>query len=624
MSTGPLAPGSPPARWFPGGLRRKYTVLVAGLMLLVIGAFGGTEMWVSYRDARQRVEQLQAAQAQVVAGAIQGAFKNIERHVHTVTALPWTERDWFTLPLRRQEYERLLRLLPSVDSVALAVDGQRLLLVSRRSNDEVAVPPKDLGVRAGEVSPPPAMPPTPAPMVRSGRLDYEDDYEPFLTWTLSFAEAGVGGTTQVRVGLRALARELHEALSQAGSDVFAIDGDGVIVLHSNPALQVARQRVAWFDAAAAPHGGTTGSRVTAGGPGDAAVLRTTLALADPQWQVVVEQPLALAMQPVWAALRRTAVFMVLALVLALAGSFWLGEWLTRPIRQIHAAVQRLSAGDLGARVHLATGDELQALAERFNEMADRVQDSHRNLAERVAEKTRDLQAANHHKSEFLAHMSHELRTPLNAVIGFSEALKDQLFGTLNAKQMEYVQDIHASGAHLLSLINDLLDLSKIEAGRLDIDAAEFVLVDVVNSAMALVRERAIGRRQVLRLHLDDAPATWVADARRLKQVLVNLLINAVKFTPPGGHIDLTVRLAGEQGLEIDVADNGPGIPEADRAHVFEEFYQGRDQAGEHTEGTGLGLPLVKRLVELQGGAVALICEPGKGTRVRFNLPRGQV
>ena len=233
--------------------------------------------------------------------------------------------------------------------------------------------------------------------------------------------------------------------------------------------------------------------------------------------------------------------------------------------------------------------------------------------------TERAEAANRAKSEFLANMSHELRTPLNAIIGFSEVLIDRMFGEVNEKQADYLKDIHESGRHLLSLINDILDLSKIEAGRMDLEVSSFHLPTALSNAMTLVRERA--QRHGIRLGLDVDPrlGEFQADERKVKQILVNLLSNAVKFTPDGGRVDVSARLDTTK-VAIAIKDTGIGIAPQDHAAVFEEFKQvGRDYTRK-AEGTGLGLALTKRFVELHGGEISLASSLGSGSTFTVTLP----
>jgi signal transduction histidine kinase/putative methionine-R-sulfoxide reductase with GAF domain len=241
------------------------------------------------------------------------------------------------------------------------------------------------------------------------------------------------------------------------------------------------------------------------------------------------------------------------------------------------------------------------------------------LFREIQEKSAQLEVANRHKSEFLANMSHELRTPLNAIIGFSEALGERMFGELNEKQAEYLKDIHESGRHLLSLINDILDLSKIEAGRMELELSSFHLPTALSNAVTLVRERAQRHGIQLTVEVDAGLGEFSGDERKFKQILLNLLSNAVKFTPDGGRVEVSARGNGA-GIEVAVRDTGIGIAPQDHAAVFEEFKQvGRDKM-RAAEGTGLGLALTRRFVELHGGEIRLQSEPGKGSTFSFTLP----
>ena len=232
---------------------------------------------------------------------------------------------------------------------------------------------------------------------------------------------------------------------------------------------------------------------------------------------------------------------------------------------------------------------------------------------------RELEAASQHKSEFLANMSHELRTPLNAIIGFSEVLSERMFGDLNEKQEEYLKDIHASGQHLLSLINDILDLSKIEAGRMELEVTDVDLPTAIENALVLVRERA-GRRGIdLHQALDQRLGTIRGDERKIKQVLLNLLSNALKFTPEGGRIDIRAGLVGGMA-EITVTDTGVGIAPEDQEAIFEEFRQ-VGTAAKKVEGTGLGLALSRKFIELHGGRIWVKSRVGAGSMFTFTLPR---
>jgi len=240
------------------------------------------------------------------------------------------------------------------------------------------------------------------------------------------------------------------------------------------------------------------------------------------------------------------------------------------------------------------------------------------LFRELADKSRQLEVASQHKSEFLANMSHELRTPLNAIIGFSEVLTDRMFGEVNEKQEEYLKDIYGSGQHLLSLINDILDLSKIEAGRMELELTDFDLPTALDNAIMLVRERAARHGISLHKSFDERLGQIQADERKVRQVVLNLLSNAIKFTPEGGRIE--VLAAPKDGaVEVSVSDTGVGIAPEDQETVFEEFRQ-VGTAAKKVEGTGLGLTLCRRFVELHGGRIWVKSELGVGSMFTFSLP----
>jgi len=231
-----------------------------------------------------------------------------------------------------------------------------------------------------------------------------------------------------------------------------------------------------------------------------------------------------------------------------------------------------------------------------------------------------LAVASQHKSEFLASMSHELRTPLNAIIGFSEVLLERMFGELNERQDDYLRDIWSSGKHLLELLNDILDLSKIEAGQMVLSRSKFAVRESLDYCLSMVRERALQQRVLLSLDVDPEIGLLDADRLRFRQVVLNLLSNAVKFTPEGGRVDVRAFVRG-QDLVVLVADTGVGVQAEDRERIFDSFQQGT-HSSEQVEGTGLGLTLSKRILELHGGRIWVESEAGKGSTFGIALPAG--
>jgi signal transduction histidine kinase len=339
------------------------------------------------------------------------------------------------------------------------------------------------------------------------------------------------------------------------------------------------------------------------------------------WKVFVEQPESAAFAPLSGKIWRTALIIAGFVAAALALSILLARRLVRPIKRLQVAAEAIGAGAYDERIELERRDELGALATAFNVMAEHVHDLIEGLERKVAERTQALEVASKHKSEFLANMSHELRTPLNAIVGFSQVLRQKLFGEVNDKQEEYLDDILSSADHLLSLINDILDLSKVEAGQVELELGLFSLREALERGIVMVRERAMKSGIALDLKLDPEVDLVEADERRIRQVVFNLLSNAVKYTPQGGRVDVSTALVDGE-VRIAVRDTGLGIAAEDQERIFEEFQQAHGGNGERPEGTGLGLALSRRLVELHGGRIWVDSEPGQGSTFTFTIPVG--
>ena len=588
---------------------RRHALALAGLVALCIGAFGAVEMMAWYRATTAQAFRVQMAQAREATQAVQTALSTIGRHVAAVTALPWAHGDWLSNDARREEYARLLRLVPSIESVAfIDQDGNERVAVSRKAVDR-ATP-----IAAATPGKPTGSPPT--ALHSYGTIEYVNDYDPVLTLKLQFAESRAAGTTVVTLGLRALARELGPALDAADAETFVVDRDGVVILHRDPKVVLERKRL---PAATESFASLFSGAESAAGLGGGDVLRSVVGIDQTGWRTVVEQPRAQVMDPVWATLRRTGLLIAAGIAGAVAVALSLAVHLTGPTRRLHAAAAGLGAGRLDTRVRIDSDDELHEVAEQFNQMAESLQQSYANLEQRVAEKTRDLELANRRMADFMANMSHELRTPLNAVIGMSEALQDEAdYGALNDTQREYLGDINASGEHLLSLINDILDLAKIEAGRAELLREPFDVTSAIANAVTLLRERAQRKGLTLTMNVAAAAGVWSADPRRFKQIVVNLLGNAVKFTPAGGSVAVRAGVDAA-GLWVEVEDTGCGIAPEHQRLIFEKFSR-VGGAVQYTEGTGLGLSLVSELVRLHGGEVSVRSALGVGSTFRFTIP----
>ena len=597
--------GAAPLPFWHSRLWRKLAWAMAALGAAGPVAFGLVEMRAGIRDAHRQVGQLQQTQARDLAFAIESSLGMVRRQVQAVTALPWTVADQFTADMRRAEFGRLLRLLPVLESLNfIGADEALLVAVSRRHLDYMAGrdPGRD------------------PPQVRSGQVALRDGYEPVLAHEIVQAEPKVSGRTVALINLRALASELRQPLQSAAGAAYVVDERSRVVLHQDPAVMMRGQLLSPLLR------GTGEVAQTAVGLAGRGVLRSTVAIADSNWVVVVEQPSDVVEQPIRSTALRTALVSGAAVIAAMAAAATLAGRISRPVRSLHGAAQQLSAGRLQTRVTLDTDDELADLAHQFNRMAASLQANVAELEDKVAARTIALQRASQSKSDFLANMSHELRTPLNAILGFADVLREGMAGPMNDEQREFVADIHASGMHLLSLINDVLDLARIEAGQLQLEVAEFDVAETVDGALALVRQRCTLKGLKLQLSIGPEVSTWQADARRVKQMLVNLLANAVKFTPAGGHIELRVDVVSAgtatdgSSLCLQVKDTGTGIAPEDHGKIFREFVQVGSDAVGRAEGTGLGLALVRRLAIAHGGSITVDSALGMGATFTIELP----
>jgi len=484
--------------------------------------------------------------------------------------------------------------------------------------------------------------------------------------TMALAEAGDGaGVTVAEVDLKPVWDVISQVRIGQSGYAYVVDSGGRLIAHPDIDLVLQQTDLSLSPQVQAARSGTLQGRQRLGSQeavdllgqsvlvvsqidrqrffGDTGESSDRLvayeAIDPPGWAIFVDQSLEEAFAPVRAALARTVLLLLMGLVIAVLASLFLVRRMLAPIQALQAGAARIGEGALDQRIEVRTGDEHEALAEQFNTMAGQLQESYANLEQKVEERTRDLAAAleqrdrllreveetsrqlaevSRHKSEFLANMSHELRTPLNAIIGFSEVLVEKMFGELNDRQEEYLNDILSSGKHLLSLINDILDLSKVEAGQMELESGQFSVREALENGLTMLKERASRHGISLGLEIDPDLHLIEADERKVKQVVFNLLSNAVKFTPDGGRIEVTAHQLDSE-IRIAVRDTGIGIAPEDQERIFEEFRQ-VGQGSAKAEGTGLGLALTRKLVELHGGRIWVESELGVGSTFTFALP----
>jgi signal transduction histidine kinase len=627
-------------------LFRKYALVFVGLVagsLLISDVIQG---YLSYRDKNQSV--LSSARDSATAAAA-----TIERFMTETTAqlggVVQNTPASLSVDQRKGQYQGFLDTHPSFTEIRyLDASATLQFRVSRSSPPHILVAGADPTSQSLFAAPPSGnLPPAYGPTYfkepcshltysRAGGSGVPNaitecetqlgETEPNMTIAMRDPATGAGGVSVAVVSLSFIQDIVSGIKLGSSGRAYVVDARGIAIAHPKPKLvSKVTDLSSLTQVRSALTGPSTVAQATTAHDLDGrAVLTAYHRIQRYGWSVFVEQPTAEAFAPIYQSLFVTGVLLLVALIPALLLSIFFARRMVRPIQTLHVAATQIGSGTWERRIDIRTGDELEELAETFNQMATRLRDSYNNLEQQVAERTRELgeamtqlESASRHKSEFLANMSHELRTPLNAIIGFSEVLLERMFGDINAKQNEYLQDILSSGRHLLSLINDILDISKVEAGRMELQPGPVDLRFLLQNAVSLVRERATRQGISVTLEVDAAVGTIEADERRVKQILFNLLSNALKFTAAGGRVTLSAARV-DDAVQISVRDTGIGIRSEDQDRIFEEFQQAGP--GKAVEGTGLGLALAKRFVEMHGGRIWVESVVGAGSDFRFTLP----
>ena len=581
---------APPVFTSRSSLQRSYALTLSVAVAVVVLIFGSVDALFAYRQTMEAINNGMAREATRSANAIRQQFELVELLLRDIVDLP-TASSPRSIEITRDEIYRLFKLLPSAEAVYISDAAGRLLLSESRLYVD--------GGSNAENRAQPIVPPLARGPITYGPVQVRDQAYPLVA--VAVRSQRQGALLVLSLGLSFLSDALVDHSFGINGQVFVANAVGTVIAHSD------KRRI----------GASEVNRSAGRQDGEYLSSKRPVGIAD--WFVYCEVPKREGLQPVYESLLRTGLLLVLAIVFGAFINVVVARRLSKPIVELSDAAQKLGMGNFSQRVAVRGDDELGIVANEFNSMATQLEDYTKNLEQKVSEKTAQLELANRHKSEFLANMSHELRTPLNAVIGFSDVLKEQYFGELNAKQGEYVKDINESGQHLLSLINDILDLSKIEAGHMDLDLSRFSLPMAIDNAMVLVRERALRHQLALRANIAPDVTEIIADQRKFKQILINLLTNAVKFSYPHGWVEVIAR-RDTNGVMVTVKDSGMGVAVQDHAAIFEEFRQLKSSGSAKLEGTGLGLSLAKSLVELHGGRIWVESELGRGAAFTFTLP----
>ncbi len=605
------------------GLFLKYLAFIVLLVSAGLIASGAIGLYFSYQETRNSLVSLQREKALTAAVRIEQFLRDIEGQL-----------GWTTLPLlapakdamesRQLDFHKVIRQLPAVTEVShLDGQGREQLKVSRLAMNTVgsgidfSKDPRFTEARKGKTW--------------FGPVYFRKETEPYMA--ISIPEArDRPGVTVVDVNLKFIWDVVSRIRIGQKGVAYVVDEKGFLVAHPDISMVLTKVDLSSLpqvkDALATKADSEWRETPEARDSTGEAVLSAYAPIQATGWRVFVEEPAAAVFAPLYDAILRTAFLLLAGVVLSVVASVFLARRMVEPVRALQKGADRIGSGDLSSRIEVKTGDELEDLAGRFNTMTDQLRESYADLERKVEVRTaelretsRQLEVANTHKSEVLATMSHELRTPLNAIIGFSEVMLSGMTGQLPEKQKEFTADIRDSGKHLLALINDILDLSKIEAGRMELDIGRFDLKVAMSNAMTLVKGRAERHGIQLETTIAEDVAEFDGDERKFKQIVLNLLTNAVKFTPEGGTVTLGAQRANGAYV-FSVSDTGIGIAPEDQGKIFEEFRQVGSDYERKAEGTGLGLTLTKKMIELHGGSIKVTSALGRGSTFTFELPIG--
>jgi signal transduction histidine kinase len=610
-------------------LVRNYFFIFAALIGGGMVTSGLLEIYFRYYENQEQIAVTQGEAAKAAVTKIAQYILEIEGQMKSATLSQVVAVNGLA-PEYRFEMSKLLYVAPSITDVA-AVDrqGTARLQVSRFRATELS--------EKTDYSKSPAFLQSQQGVTFFGRVYFVRDSEPYLTMAVPIERfpGSIIGVLVAEVNLRYIWEIVRDIRVGKAGYAYIVARSGDIIAHPDIGLVLNRRKADHLEQVKAalrpaPVIQKPESMVTSSLTGEK-VLSSYAFLPGLDWAVVVEQPLGEAYERLYASLLRTSTLVLLGLGMALLAAAYVARRVVRPLHTLQRGVERIGKGDLDFRLQIATGDEIQTLAEEFNKMAAALRDAYANLEDKVRERTQELMIANERlkeldklKSLFLSNVSHELRTPLTAIGGLVDNMIDGLTGPLNGKQTRYMTGIKDSTERLARLIRDLLDLSVIETGKSELKPARFSLRSLIHEVVETLKPLAVEKGISVEIARTNGDATAWADRDKITQVLTNLIVNAVKFSPAGGSLKLGMAPANGGGLlEVSVSDTGPGIPPAEVERIFHEFYQISQPGREKTLGVGLGLAISKKLVEMHGGKIRVESVPGEGSTFFFTLPAWQ-
>jgi len=606
-----------------GRLVRHYFLI--SLLLIAGGLISSAvlEIYFRYRESQEQISRLENETAAVAALKIERFVQDIVFAIKASTKSREIMQGRVS-PEYRFELKRLLYLTPAItEAVALDIDGVKQAHVSR----------------AGTVSQDARSDFASSPGFKralKGQPDYGPVYfvqnsEPYMTIAYPIEQfAGtVIGVLQAEVNLKLVWDIVSNIRTGEGGYAYVVSRSGDLIAHRDISLVLQRRNLAHLAQVKGAF------EVVSGAPRPRVMLASNLEgkrvissnafIPSLQWLVIVERPAEEAYAPLYAAMLRTSALLLVGFSMAVLASLFLGRRVVRPLEALRRGVERIGKGDLDHRLDLKTGDEIEILADEFNEMAARLREAYTGLEYKVAERTQELTIANEKlgeasklKSQFLANVNHELRTPVSAVIGYAHLVLRGTEGQISQLQRENLEDLLRNAERLLSQIDSLLEFSKIEAGKVEAHVELVKVNEVIQAAISTIEPTLNGGGVRIIREIAPGMSALNTDREKLRQIILNLLDNSVKFTDRG---EIKIAASQQNGsLKLVVSDTGIGIPKGELDKIFEEFHRGDLSSNKNYRGTGLGLAIVKQFANLLGGEVGVESEVGKGSVFTVTLP----
>lgn len=610
--------------WKRGRLVRHYFLISVVLISGGLITSGVSEIYFRYCESAADVVRLQQEITSGAAWKIEQFVQEIERTTRgAAKSREITEKG--LSPEYQFELRRLLVIAPAItEAVAIDSDGVSRVAVSRflRILSE--------GTKIEAASPA-------LQVINNGKSFFGPVYfhrnsEPYMSIAVPIERyAGrLIGALQVQVNLKYVWDLLSKLKVGTDGYAYAVAQNGDLIAHPDITLVLQRRNVADLDqvrSAFQPRSNADRATwIIAKNLNGQKVFSSWSPLPIIGGMVFVEQTVQEVYGPLYSSLFRTSGFLLAGLAMSLIAAVFVARRVVRPLETLRDGVERIGRGDMNSHLELKTGDEIEVLAEEFNKMADNLRRAYDELERKVAERTRDLAIANERlqeldrlKSDFVSNVSHELRTPLTAIKGAVDLVLREVAGPLTEKQTHYLTRVRSNTQHLTGLINDVLDLSKIESGSSEVKPSRISLGSLVHEVIETLRPVAAEKVIMVNTIIPEPSIFVWADQDKINQVLMNLIGNAIKFTPTSGTVTVSVLRKSKDTVQVSVSDSGSGVLPSESEKIFEKFYQIADVGSAKPKGTGLGLAICKALVELHGGKIWVESQMKHGSTFNFTL-----